>query len=86
MFAGLVQSIVKKEARSRGLALDYVLFYFQDVEGVVCVNPGLTARPNSATGGSYARLVFSSRPSAGAMETEEPLRGRVTIHGEVVQL
>ncbi|VDL19372.1 unnamed protein product [Hymenolepis diminuta] len=58
-------------------------YFIKDVDGVVCVNPGLTARPSSASGGSYARLVFSSKSPE---EVDELSRGAVTIQGEVIQL
>ncbi|KAL5966423.1 DNA polymerase alpha subunit B, partial [Taenia solium] len=61
--------------------------FIKNVEGVVCVNPGLTARPSSATGGSYARLFFT-RPQVGDRDqsTEKLAQCEVTIQGVVLQL
>ncbi|VDO10908.1 unnamed protein product [Rodentolepis nana] len=64
-----------------------VVFPTVDVDGVVCVNPGLAARPSSASGGSYARLIFSSKSHEAMIEgMDEPTRGPVKIQGEVIQL
>lgn len=63
------------------------LSYWQNVEGVICVNPGLTARSSSATGGSYARLFFT-RPQIGDRDqpAEKLVHSEVIIQGEVLQL
>ncbi|KAL5108518.1 DNA polymerase alpha subunit B [Taenia crassiceps] len=61
--------------------------FIKNVEGVVCVNPGLTARPTSAAGGSYARLFFTkSQVGDSDQPAEKLLSTEVVIQGEVLQL
>uniref|UniRef100_A0A915EXH0 DNA polymerase alpha subunit B n=1 Tax=Echinococcus canadensis TaxID=519352 RepID=A0A915EXH0_9CEST len=61
--------------------------FIKNVEGVVCVNPGLTARPTSASGGSYARLFFTRPQVCDTDQSAEKLvYGKVVIQGEVLQL
>ncbi|KAM7535374.1 hypothetical protein Aperf_G00000097798 [Anoplocephala perfoliata] len=57
--------------------------FIKDVDGVVCVNPGLTSRVSGTSGGSYARLVFSSKSSDPDLASEDQsIRGPVTVQGE----
>ncbi|VDM35375.1 unnamed protein product [Hydatigera taeniaeformis] len=60
--------------------------FIKDVDGVVCVNPGLTARPSSATGGSYALLLFTRSQVGDNNQTAERVCKKVAIYGEVLQL